>query len=89
MGSSHKGKYPALAKIIEAAHQIDTRHEDGALALKAILMAVAEARISARPKVLDTAPLKASTALLLYCPTRRVAGKRASGTEKRTVGFQP
>jgi hypothetical protein len=70
MGTSHKGKDPALVKIIEAAHQIDTRHEEGARAMKAILMAVAEARISARPKLLDTAPMKASTVLLLYCPTQ-------------------
>ncbi len=42
-------KSPALARIIEAAHRIDIRSRDGALALREILMAVAEARISDRP----------------------------------------
>ena len=70
MRAGPRSKYPALAKIVEAAHQIDTRDRLGALAMKAILMAVAEARISERPQPLDKAPRQSPKMLLLYCPTQ-------------------
>jgi len=64
------GKSPALARIVEAAHSIDTRSPDGVLAMRAIMMAVAEVRLSDRPRVIDQAPRVPNQTLLLYCPTQ-------------------
>ena len=68
MGSDVHLRYPALSKIIEIAHQIDTRDPQGALLARALIMAVAEARLDDRPRPIETAPREATRILLLYCP---------------------
>jgi hypothetical protein len=65
---SRTGNHPELAKIIEAAQQIDPRDARGFAAFRAVAMAVAEARMVDRPKRIDTAPRLSGRALLLYCP---------------------
>lgn len=61
-------RYPALAKILEIAHQIGARDAEGALTMRRIVMAVAEARMGYRPLSIDTAPRLPAHIVLLYCP---------------------
>lgn len=68
MGSDVHLRYPALSKIVEVAHQIDSRDPQGVLLVRSILMAVAEARLGERPRPIDTAPQVPTEIRLLYCP---------------------
>jgi hypothetical protein len=60
--------YPALAKIIEIAHQIGARDPEGALTMRRMIMAVAEARLDDQPRPIESAPRLPAHILLLYCP---------------------
>ena len=65
---SRTGNHPELARIIEAAQQIDARDDRGMTAFRAIAIAVAEALIADRPKRIETAPRLSRRVVLLYCP---------------------
>ena len=65
---SPRPKDPELAKIVEAAQQIDPAGPGGTAAFRSVAMAVAEASMSRRPKPIDTAPRLSGRVLLLYCP---------------------
>ena len=59
---------PALSKIVDIAHRIDARDPQRAELVRAIMFAVAEARLGERPRPIETAPHVPTRIFLLYCP---------------------